>query len=239
MRAQPDSKNWFDTIGTDFIHITYNLLYPAVLGSFFYEAAQHLTEPIHPIRLWWLARAFLIALYCMDFMVAKKFYTAHLPDVHGIRMATAVLVETLTVGSLLFAYWSENHRQRFFIYLGLFIAGTIIFNFCIVPIDRGRRAALTCPFLGLIVCLVARLLPDYDIYFKLALGAASVLVIAHYLSGTYFHPVLGSRISVSGELLDYPRALQDGAASLEPSHASGTPHKKKGRHQTSPRLHRR
>lgn len=236
MRAQSSRKNWLDTLGTDFIHITYNLLYPAVLGSFFYEAAQHLTKPIPPIRLWWLARAFLIVLFSMDFMVAKKFYTAHLPYVHGIRMATAILVEVLTMGSLLFAYWSENNRCQFFICLCLFIAGTTIFNFCI---DGGELIGFICPIAGLIVCLSALLLPKSDIYFKFELGVGSVIMVTHYLLGICWHPVLKSRISVNGELLDYAPALQGGAAPLEHSPASGTPRKQKGRHQPSPQPRRR
>jgi hypothetical protein len=236
MRTQSNSKNLFDTLGTDFIHITYNLLYPAVLGSFFYEAAQHLTKPIPHIRLWWFARGLLIILYCMDFMVAKKFYTAHLPSVHGIRMTTAILVEALTVGSLLFAYWSEDNRTRFFTCLCLFIAGTMIFNFWI---DRSELVAFTCPIVGLVVCLVALFLPYSDIYFKFELGVASALVIAHYLLGIYFHPVLKSRISVSGELLDYTPVRQKGAVPLKQSPARGTSRKQEGRHKPGPRPRRR
>lgn len=193
------NKKAFNTIGTDFIHLTYNLFYPAVLGSFVYEAAQHLTKPIPTLRTWWFARGFLILLYCIDFIVAKKLYAARISRFHGIRLMVAILVEALTVGSLLFAYWSENDRPRFFGCLCLFGLGIMAFYLCIEP---GKMNDLIAILIGLVVCLAALVLPYTEIYFRLELGALFALATTHYLLGVYSHPIVKSRISVSGSLLD-------------------------------------
>lgn len=203
-------RNVSTTVGMDFIHLTYNLLYPAVLGSFVYEAAQHLTRPIPPIRVWWIVRGFLIALYCMDFIIARKLYTAYVERLHGLRLAVAVLTETLTVGSLLFAYWAESDRIRFFGCLGLFGLGIVVFN---LVVDResskDRRALLvswSSLLVGMGVCLAGMILPPSEPFFRIELGLFFALVATHYLLAVHYHPVLRSRIGVDGTLLDQDSA---------------------------------
>src|SRR6266540_3068305 len=105
----------------DVLHLSYNLLYPAILGTFIYDMAHGGNANSAFLSVIWERKMVVLFLYTMDFTVAKKIYASHSRFFTKVKLWASVVAEILTLITLWLSFWNANNPRVFYACIVVFI----------------------------------------------------------------------------------------------------------------------
>jgi hypothetical protein len=191
----------YTVAASDFLHLVYNLVYPAVLGTFLYEMIIDTSGVGVAV---WIRRAVVIALYCIDFVLAKKLYEIEHEKFGPWRISAAVAIEVITIVTLAVAFRAAARLDGwYYAMLFAFTIFVLLFYVASYGLEKLKSVRFGIAVCGALVALVAVLYGDlyaHDLYSALIAIVLGLFAVAYYAAAISPGSPLSIRISVGGSI---------------------------------------